>query len=681
VDYANGTFYATLGLAGCSQDQVYDYYTSSADALHAFVEEGGTVVVCERMSEGANFVCPVGHFCPEGLINVADGRCPKGTFSNHTGLANISQCLSCTAGMYCADVGMTEPTGPCDEGYYCSGGAADPGAAVCDERTVACDTPTCEYLRAREVGESCGGICPIGSFCPEASRAPTACPPGEYCGVEGLHQVSGPCEAGYYCSSADGGASGGVARPDGSYAGRGPCPSGFFCPEGTTEPQSCPRGTFSGEERNFNVSHCTPCTAGYYCPVENMTAGNVFTCGAGYYCPPAMACTIGHSCPGNDAEPVPCSAGFYQDEIGQDTCKVCVGGFYCPGTLSASDPNGTVACPAGHYCALGSRYPEPCPRGSLAGHEGLPHCQECPERYTCQQPGTVVSSICPAGYFCEVNNSSPEPCPMGTYSNRTGLGDTSECVLCAPGKYCATIGLQAPTGECLAGYFCEAGAIESCGEVDEAIASGRRRVVLCPEGHYCIAGAKVPVPCPPGTYCTGNNSLPVPCVTGTYNMEEMQTSCKVCPAGFICSPGGVVDYANGTFYATLGLHACADPEGGMREWVTEVGSSTGTELAGSVAKDADDYIFVSGSTSSTDGAGLYDVFVAKHDRDGRQIWSKLVGTAEDDYAQGLVVDDNGAVYVGSKQASGESKVVKFDSCGEQAWSIEVGPIAADSTMY
>jgi len=188
VDYANGTFYATMGLSGCSQAQVLAYYTSSAEALQARAEEGGTVHACERVSEGSNFVCPVGHFCPEGLVNLADARCPRGTFSNHTGLANISQCLSCTEGMYCNDTGMTSPTGPCDQGYFCSTGAADRQAGVCDARTVACDTPSCEYLRAREPGESCGGVCPTGSFCPEASGTPTPCPPGAYCGVDGLHQ-------------------------------------------------------------------------------------------------------------------------------------------------------------------------------------------------------------------------------------------------------------------------------------------------------------------------------------------------------------------------------------------------------------------------------------------------------------------------------------------------------------
>ena len=120
----------------------------------------------------------------------------------------------------------------------------------------------------------------------------------------------------------------------------------------------------------------------------------------------------------------------------------------------------------------------------------------------------------------------------------------------------------------------------------------------------------------------------------------------------------------------------------MREWVTEVGSN-GTELAGSVVKDADGYVYVSGSTSGDldgmKGAGMYDVFVAKHDREGKRMWTKLVGTAEDDYAEGLVVDDYGAVYVGARQESRTAVVVKIDSCGEQAWSIAVGPLAEYST--
>ena len=193
----------------------------------------------------------------------------------------------------------------------------------------------------------------------------------------------------------------------------------------------------------------------------------------------------------------------------------------------------------------------------MARIEGMPYCQPCPEGYTCEHTGTVTPEICPAGYYCGDNNTSPEPCPIGTYSNETGLGDTSECKLCAPGRYCAGLGLQEPTGECLAGWFCEAGAKESFGEVDETTASGRRRVLECPAGAYCIEGAEVPIACPQGTYCSGNNSNPWPCESGTYNMKTSQSSCEPCPAGFDCSPGGVVDYANGTFYATMGLNGCS----------------------------------------------------------------------------------------------------------------------------
>ena len=71
---------------------------------------------------------------------------------------------------------------------------------------------------------------------------------------------------------------------------------------------------------------------------------------------------------------------------------------------------------------------------------------------------------------------------------------------------------------------------------------------------------------------------------------------------------------------------------------------------------------VSGSTSEgKGGAGLLDVVVTKHDREGRQVWTRLVGTAgaeAHDYAQGLVVDDDGTVYLGAKNASANRRVVE-----------------------
>ena len=42
--------------------------------------------------------------------------CPAGSFSNATGLETIEQCQICTAGYYCQDPGLIEPTAPCDAG-------------------------------------------------------------------------------------------------------------------------------------------------------------------------------------------------------------------------------------------------------------------------------------------------------------------------------------------------------------------------------------------------------------------------------------------------------------------------------------------------------------------------------------------------------------------------------------
>ena len=46
--------------------------------------------------------CPVGYYCVNGT-GYNPAACPAGTYSNTTGLAEVSQCT------------------PCDPGYYCQG--------------------------------------------------------------------------------------------------------------------------------------------------------------------------------------------------------------------------------------------------------------------------------------------------------------------------------------------------------------------------------------------------------------------------------------------------------------------------------------------------------------------------------------------------------------------------------
>lgn len=60
-------------------------------------------------------ICPMGNYCPQGTADPQP--CPKGTFNNGTGLEQETDCIHCPAGWYCAQVGMDDTSGLCQEGY------------------------------------------------------------------------------------------------------------------------------------------------------------------------------------------------------------------------------------------------------------------------------------------------------------------------------------------------------------------------------------------------------------------------------------------------------------------------------------------------------------------------------------------------------------------------------------
>ena len=364
-----------------------------------------TAAECSGLSEGGNFVCPAGLFCMEGMNSSDAGLCPVGTFSNTTGLGNISQCRPCLAGMYCGAAGLAAPTGSCSGGYYCSGGSGAADASVCDSRGWVCDSPSCEYMVARKPSSSCGGLCPVGSYCPGGSGSPTPCPAGLYCGTAGLQSPSGPCLAGYYCSGLNN------SSPRAAV-----CPAGFYCPAGTVWPVKCGRGTYLDTMGNTNGSACKPCVAGYYCPYENMTSGALFACNTGYYCPtgssePSILCAAGFDCPVGSGDQHPCGAGYFQRSPYSDHCDACIAGYYCPGTAFAVLMNSSVICPRGQYCPMGSDWPIPCPAGSFSALEGSSSCSDCPAGFACETTGTSYPDVCPLGHYCPINTSEPSACP------------------------------------------------------------------------------------------------------------------------------------------------------------------------------------------------------------------------------------------------------------------------------
>ena len=92
--------------------------------------------------------CPRGYFCPT-QTGLDWKSCPRGTFSNNTGLYNESQCADCPAGKYCGEENITTFTGDCHGGYYCTNGVDRPNPV---------DSQICTLGNCSKLGKHTGMI-------------------------------------------------------------------------------------------------------------------------------------------------------------------------------------------------------------------------------------------------------------------------------------------------------------------------------------------------------------------------------------------------------------------------------------------------------------------------------------------------------------------------------------------
>ncbi|MBI3987127.1 MAG: SBBP repeat-containing protein, partial [Lentisphaerae bacterium] len=86
---------------------------------------------------------------------------------------------------------------------------------------------------------------------------------------------------------------------------------------------------------------------------------------------------------------------------------------------------------------------------------------------------------------------------------------------------------------------------------------------------------------------------------------------------------------------------------GVRLWTRQWGSAS-NDSAYDIALDRAGYIYVSGNTDGAfDGqtvAGKQDVFVSQYSPVGDRIWSRIVGSVSNDYAQGMTCGADSNVY-------------------------------------
>ncbi len=144
------------------------------------------------------YECPLGSYCPEYTEFATQYLCANGTYGARTNLTSQAECTSCTPGMYCDAPGLTQPTGPCKEGYFCGGGSktATPHESY-SSYAISYTGDTCVKIKNTTVND----ICPPAHYCEVGSSAPTPCPQGSNSSSTSLTRESqcSPCKSGYRC--------------------------------------------------------------------------------------------------------------------------------------------------------------------------------------------------------------------------------------------------------------------------------------------------------------------------------------------------------------------------------------------------------------------------------------------------------------------------------------------------
>ena len=401
--------------------------------------------------------CPLGFYCPENVAKPIP--CNEGSFGEKLFLTRDDECTSCTKGYYCGSKGLLQPSGVCDPGYVCYGGASQPNPT---------DITT-------------GEICPEGGYCPAGSYEPWSCPPGTFAETPGQVDASdcSLCTAGFYCSGSNqntvtGSCMAGCYCNAGSYYEcQEPCPPGHFCPEESADPTECPRGTYQPQDRQ---EFCLPCPPGFQCPDLKMEVPE--------------QCTAGNFCGVNQTADEFSTESDFLGTIIEENCGIS---YYSsqPGIFSQDQ---CYSCPRGHFC-------------NAVDKDSVTDVDRCTEGFVCDigssvaTPGADSSSSqegnrCEPGNFCLEGTTQQEPCPYGTYYPNTGLTKKSDCLPCNAGYYCNEEGLnQTSTNFCKKGYYCETGAIR---EDPRDNSTGG----VCPEGYFCgVATADPNInPCQTGVF-------------------------------------------------------------------------------------------------------------------------------------------------------------------------------------
>lgn len=463
---------------------------------------------------GTSFsACPRGHYPTTDRISNGCARCPAGRYSP----VSYSQLPAWLATASAIDVAEFTCSGVCPVGSYC------PEASV---KPVPC--PAGRYGSSKELGtELCSGECRNGYFCRPGSTTPTQYPCGLatfYCPAGAVARI--PVTVGYY-STPEGG-------PESARDGQLPCGPGTWCSKGVRA--QCPAGQF-GTSPYMTSANCTDlCPAGSYCPTSS-------------------------------TEPVLCPAGTYGSR------------------RALSDASCSGKCSAGYWCPAGSTSPvqQECPGGIYGAEAGLisaecsPLCEPggAPNATTSVADKHCQARPCEGGYYCPRASTSPRQrvcgggdvyCPAGsTGPTQVDVGYYSVGEVSAPGGWQVSIDELTRTAQrqCEPGTYCLKGVRSACPAgyyTDEYGSHSTTCKAPCTAGFYCAPGSASPVHLPCGNssvYCPQGSSEPLNVPMGYYTHKTSSstpTDIFICPRGSYCRGGVIRPCPAGTFADGEGAH-------------------------------------------------------------------------------------------------------------------------------
>lgn len=109
----------------------------------------------------------------------------------------------------------------------------------------------------------------------------------------------------------------------------------------------------------------------------------------------------------------------------------------------------------------------------------------------------------------------------------------------------------------------------------------------------------------------------------------------------------------------------------------DAGQPTGTSGLTALAEMPDAGFVVVGSTT-VKSAGQYDGWMLRLDKDGKALWEKSFGSAEEDALFGVAaLPDGGAVACGAHGADGQGWILRVDAKGDVVWEKRFGGMGYD----